>query len=191
MGTGQNRTKWPVTGGAVGFQPGWFPGHAIGMFYINMGYGTQPANLSNVMLGPIGFTGPTNDPYPGASICMLQVPLPPNPNYTPRVGDNATIQVVMLAQHGASLYSVSGDRAAGDSGRCTDLRQCVDITFADPKDVLTIDRTNCQNTSDIGFTTLFTASSCSATNGAMPTIPLPARLAWIPILASFAWTLLR
>jgi hypothetical protein len=32
------------------------------------------------------------------------VPLPAN--YTPQVGDNATIQVIEVAQHGASLYNV-------------------------------------------------------------------------------------
>ena len=111
MGTTQNRTKWPVSGGAVGFQPGWFPGHAQGMFYINLGYGTQPANMSNVMIGPLGFTGPTNDPYPNSSICMLQVPLPAG--FTANIGDNATIQVVMLAQHGAALYSVSPEKSMG------------------------------------------------------------------------------
>ena len=106
MGTTKNRTKWPLTGGGVGFQPGWFQGHAQGLFYINLGQGTNPANMSNTMLGPIGFTGPSNDPYTNSSICMLQVPMPAN-YPTPKVGDNATIQVVMLAQHGAALYSVS------------------------------------------------------------------------------------
>ena len=102
--TSTNRTKWPVSGGGVGFQPGWFPGHSQGMFWINLGYDSQPQNMSNVMVGPIGFTGPTNDPYPNESVCWLQTPLPTG--YHPNIGDNATIQVVMLAQHGAALYSV-------------------------------------------------------------------------------------
>ena len=68
--------------------------------------------------------------------------------------------------------------------------QCVDITFADPKDVAEINKTNCQNTSDIGFTTLFTAASCTTTSDALSSIPHMLRLAWMPIMAALAWTVL-
>ncbi|KAF2439230.1 hypothetical protein P171DRAFT_436549 [Karstenula rhodostoma CBS 690.94] len=98
-----NRTKWPLSGGAVSLQPGWFPGHASAQFYINMGYGNEPLNYSHSAVPVFSITGPSNVQYNG-TFCLPQVPLPAN--YTPKVGDNATIQVIELAQHGASLYNV-------------------------------------------------------------------------------------
>lgn len=103
MPTSTNRTKWPIRGGAISLQPGWFPGHSSGFLYMNMGFGTVPANMSNAMIKPFAFEGPSNLPYPG-TICLPQVPLPAG--HTVKVGDNATIQVVLAAQHGASLYNV-------------------------------------------------------------------------------------
>ena len=104
MPTSRNRTKWPLKGGAVSIQPGWFPGHALAQIYINMGYGNEPLNYSHTMLPVFQITGPSNQQYEG-QFCLPQVPLPAN--YTPKVGDNATIQVIELAQHGAALYNVS------------------------------------------------------------------------------------
>ena len=104
MPTTTNRTNWPVHGGAVAFEPGWFQGHLLSTLYINLGNGTIPTNLSEIMMPPIGINGPSNDPYPGLGICFPQVPLPLG--FSPNIGDNATIQIIMLAQHGASLYSV-------------------------------------------------------------------------------------
>lgn len=92
-------------GGAVAFQPGWFTGHSSALLYINLGIGNVPENYSLPMQKMWQITGPSNDPYPGSSICMPQVPLPAN--VTVNEGDNATIQVVENAQHGAALYSVS------------------------------------------------------------------------------------
>lgn len=108
MPTTQNRTLWPISGGAVAFQPGWFPGHKSAFVYINLGTGTVPLNMSFPMLPVFQITGPSNDAYPG-TFCLPQVPLPPNLNLT--VGMNATIQIIETAQHGAALYSVS----CGDS----------------------------------------------------------------------------
>ena len=99
----ENRTKWPVKGGAVGFQPGWFSGHANALIYINLGDGTNPSNYSLVMQPMFGITGPSNELYPG-SVCLPQIPLPAN--YTATVGANATIQVIEAAQHGAGLFNV-------------------------------------------------------------------------------------
>ena len=99
-----NRTKWPVGGGAIGLQPGWFNGHANALFYINLGDGTVPDNYSRPMQTVFAIVGPSNELYDG-SICLLQVPLPVN--YTAVVGQNATIQVIETAQHGAALYNVS------------------------------------------------------------------------------------
>lgn len=100
----QNRTLWPVTGGAVGIQPGWFRGHSNAFMYINLGEGTIPDNYSLPMQTVFEIVGPSNDFYNG-SICLPQVPLPVN--YTAKVGNNATIQVIEAAQHGAALYNVS------------------------------------------------------------------------------------
>jgi len=138
MPSTQNRTKWPLKGGAVAFQPGWFTGHATAFIYINLGFGTIPANMSNVMVSGIQIIGPSRDPYPG-TFCLPQVPLPANT--TVNVGDNATIQVIETAVHGAALYS------------------CVDITFAEPEDVPEVNASNCFNSSQISSDLVFTTSS--------------------------------
>lgn len=104
----QNRTKWPVKGGAVALQPGWFPGHATAFFYINLGEGTLPINMSLPMVPVFQMVGPTNLQFNG-SFCLPQVPLPAG--FQAKVGDNATIQVVEAAQHGAALYSVGSPAA--------------------------------------------------------------------------------
>ena len=71
-------------------------------------------------------TGPQNDAYPGYGICLPQVPMPTN--LTVNEGDNATIQVVENAKHGAALFS------------------CVDITFThDMSKVEPVNEDNCQN----------------------------------------------
>lgn len=98
-----NRSLWPVTGGAVGLQPGWFSGHSSAFFYINLGEGTTPENYSLPMVPVFQIKGPNNNLYNG-SICLPQVPLPKNFNAV--IGHNATIQVIETAQHGAALYNV-------------------------------------------------------------------------------------
>lgn len=103
MPTSTNRTKWPVNGGAVSLQPGWFQGHSTALIYINLGLGTVPPNMSHPMVSPFQITGPTNNPYPG-TICIPQVPLPAN--ISVKAGDHATIQVIETAKHGAALYNV-------------------------------------------------------------------------------------
>ncbi|KAF2184098.1 hypothetical protein K469DRAFT_710001 [Zopfia rhizophila CBS 207.26] len=169
MPTSQNRTKWPIGGGAIAIQPGWFPGHSLALFFINMGYGTEPMNMSHAMLPVFQITGPSNVQYPG-TFCLPQVPLPAN--YTPKIGDNATIQIIELAQHGAALYN------------------CVDITFADPKDVAEVNETNCFNSTGqddrIGFNLVFTSTSLSA---GYPAVQLNAYISiFVPILfAMAAW----
>jgi hypothetical protein len=98
-----NRTLWPVNGGAVSFQPGWFSGHQTAFIYINMGLGTVPPNMSHPLVPVFQITGPTNNMYPG-TFCLPQVPNPVN--ISVNIGDNATIQVIETAVHGASLFSV-------------------------------------------------------------------------------------
>ncbi|KAI4106360.1 MAG: hypothetical protein LQ339_003097 [Xanthoria mediterranea] len=160
-----NRTLWPITGGAVGVQPGWFPGHASAFFYINLGAGSIPPNYSLPMQPVFQIIGPSNVQYDG-SFCLPQVPLPAN--FTAKVGDNATIQVVETAQHGAALYN------------------CVDITFAEPEDVPEVNETNCVNSTDIGFELVF--STDSLTSAASPASSW--RTPWtasLPLMAAIAW----
>ncbi|KAH9905478.1 hypothetical protein F4778DRAFT_709744 [Xylariomycetidae sp. FL2044] len=140
-----NRTYWPTTGGAVAFQPGWFQGHNTAILYINLGFGTEgpdggPANMSFPMINPFQLLGPSKGPYPG-TVCLPQVPLPTNMTFNP--GDNATIQVVEIAQHGAALFS------------------CVDITFAEPGDsrLAPVNETNCYNSTDLGFAEIYTITT--------------------------------
>ena len=163
-----NRTKWPVTGGAIGVQPGWFQGHFNALFYINLGDGTVPENYSLVMQPMFGIVGPTNTAYNG-SFCLPQVPLPVN--YTAVIGNNATIQVIEAAQHGAALYNVSCQEIfprslhlqAVESGLLTGWGiQCVDITFADPKDVPEVTVDNCANTSDITLQYVYSTNSLTS-----------------------------
>lgn len=141
MGTSRNRTTWPINGGAVAVQPGWFQGHATGLIYVNLGFGTNgpdngPQNFSNPMVPMFEITGPSNGPYPG-TFCLPQVPLPKNASV--KVGDLATIQVVLAAVHGASLFN------------------CVDIIFAEPENVPEVNRSNCFNSTDIGFNNVFSS----------------------------------
>ncbi|TAQ83770.1 hypothetical protein B7494_g7909 [Chlorociboria aeruginascens] len=173
MPTTTNRTKWPTTGGAIALQPGWFQGHATAFFYMNLGFGNTgpdddpslggPPNMSFPMVPVFQITGPSKNPYPG-SFCLPQVPLPANT--TVNVGDNATIQVVETAIHGAALFS------------------CVDITFADPADpeIQEVNETNCFNTSDIGFNNVFTIglgdTVSSASRAYAPLLPLALLFMW-------------
>ncbi len=141
MPTSENRTKWPVRGGAIAIQPGWFQGHGTAFIYMNLGLGTNPPNMSHVMVSPFQIIGPTTQPYPG-TFCLPQVPLPAN--ITVNVGDNATIQVIETAVRGAALYN------------------CVDITFAEPEDVAEVNETNCFNSTDIGFELVFSTSALTS-----------------------------
>lgn len=109
MPTSRNRTTWPIKGGAIALQPGWFQGHATAFMYINMGFGTDgpdngPQNFTFPLVPVFQITGPSKGPYPG-TICLPQVPLPAN--MTVKAGDLATIQIIEVAVHGASLFNVS------------------------------------------------------------------------------------
>ncbi|KAI9762494.1 MAG: hypothetical protein M1835_008026 [Candelina submexicana] len=160
---GTNRTKWPVNGGAIAIQPGWFTGHATAFFYINMGFGTLPPNMSFPMVPAFQITGPTKEPYPG-TFCLPQVPLPANASV--KVGDNATIQVIETAVHGAALYN------------------CADITFANPEEVPQVNSSNCFNSTDIGFNLVFTTTSLSKASSLLSR--QSHYLASIPLLAAVA-----
>ena len=100
-----NRTHWPLDGGAVAFQPGWFTGHESSLMYINIGLGEQPDNYS-WPITTFYLEGPTNNPYPG-TVCLPMLTLPEVVRSRVKSGDLATIQIVQAAKHGAGLFSVS------------------------------------------------------------------------------------
>ncbi|KAL2758330.1 hypothetical protein ACRALDRAFT_2100394 [Sodiomyces alcalophilus JCM 7366] len=180
-----NRTYWPTTGGALAFQPGWFRGHASAFIYVNMGFGDDgpdggPANMSFPVIHPFQILGPSNNPYPG-TVCLPQVPLPKNMTVQP--GDNATIQVVELAAHGAALYS------------------CVDITFLEPGDerIAEVNATNCYNSTEIGAADIYTittreSGSDEYVSAADPALSLSVfgapLLGWLPLLGAGIWAVL-
>ena len=107
MPLSENRTNWPYQGGAISIQPGWFTGHSKALFYVNMGINgpgeVAPPNMSHILVPPFQILGPTNLEYSG-QFCLPQVPMPVN--VTLGVGDNVTLQIVEVAQHGAALYNV-------------------------------------------------------------------------------------
>ncbi|KAK1249055.1 hypothetical protein MKX07_002571 [Trichoderma sp. CBMAI-0711] len=134
-----NRTYWPTTGGPISFQPGWFVGHATAMLQVNLGLGTDgpdggPLEMKHQIVPPFSIVGPSNNPFPG-TVCLDKVQIPNPADIGIKAGVNATIQVLMNAQHGAALFS------------------CVDITFVEPGDkrIPEVNGTNCFNSSDIGF----------------------------------------
>lgn len=99
----QNRTHWPLEGGAIAVQPGYNSGHQSALMYVNIGLGEVPSNFTTVMVPMFHLTGPTNEAYDG-TVCLPHVPLPRT--VEPKEGDLATIQVVQAARHGGALFSV-------------------------------------------------------------------------------------
>ncbi|KAK4033551.1 hypothetical protein C8A01DRAFT_49898 [Parachaetomium inaequale] len=98
-----NRTQWPLDGGAVAFQPGWFTGHDTALIYINIGLGEQPSNYS-WPITTLYLDGPTNNPYPG-TVCLPKLTLPEGVRSRIKSGDLASIQVVEAAKHGAGMFT--------------------------------------------------------------------------------------
>ncbi|KAF7193322.1 Uncharacterized protein HII31_05301 [Pseudocercospora fuligena] len=147
MGLTTNRTHWPVGGGAISVQPGWFPGHSKAFFYVNIGIQEEgqmaPPNYSHPVVPPFEVTGPSNSQYPG-QFCLPQVRMPANVSLSP--GQNITIQVIETAQHGAALYS------------------CVDVTLEENGSPLVEEVTpqNCYNSSNLGFQQVFTTEALTA-----------------------------
>ncbi|KAJ5833394.1 hypothetical protein N7474_001705 [Penicillium riverlandense] len=167
MPTSTNRTKWPVQGGAIAVQPGWFQGHQTALIYVNIGLGAIPLNMSHPVVPPFQITGPSNNPYPG-TFCLPQVPLPANISVVP--GDLATIQVVETAKHGAALYN------------------CVDIEFAavnDPE-IQEVNRHNCFNSSDLTFQYMYTTSGIGS-GANMLQLPTRSAVALLPLLLAIGF----
>ncbi|KAI5258745.1 hypothetical protein E4T42_00591 [Aureobasidium subglaciale] len=171
MPTSSNRSLWPVSGGAVAIQPGWFQGiatssHKTAMFYINIGINgpgeVAPPNMSHPVAGPFQITGPTNLEYPG-TFCIPQVPLVPGVTFN--IGDNVTIQVIELAQHGAAIYN------------------CADVTLADPADVPEVNASNCFNSSDLSFQLVYATGNLSSS--ALPVaVPCSSMSVTLPVLVT-------
>ncbi|KAF9873109.1 hypothetical protein CkaCkLH20_09272 [Colletotrichum karsti] len=125
----QNRTHWPLDGGAIAVQPGYNSGHQSALMYINIGLGEVPANFTTVMVPMFHLTGPSNSAYDG-TFCLPRVPLPKG--VEPKEGDLASIQVVQAARHGGALFS------------------CVDIIFTgDESKIPPVNGSNCFNSSEL------------------------------------------
>lgn len=60
--------------------------------------------MSHPVVKNFGIIGPDNVEYNG-TFCLPQVPLVTNVTF--EIGDNITIQVIEVAQHGAAIYNVS------------------------------------------------------------------------------------
>ncbi|KAF6819439.1 hypothetical protein CPLU01_13031 [Colletotrichum plurivorum] len=125
----QNRTHWPLDGGALAIQPGFNRGHESALMYVNIGLGEDPANYTTVVVPMFHLTGPTNEAYEG-TFCLPRVPLPRG--VQPREGDLASIQVVQATVHGGALYS------------------CVDIIFTgNQSSIPEVTDQNCFNSTEL------------------------------------------
>ncbi|KAK4654028.1 hypothetical protein QC762_400500 [Podospora pseudocomata] len=132
-----NRTYWPISGGAVALQPGWFQGHETALIYINLGIGEKPENYS-FPLTKFYINGPTNNPYPG-TVCIPKLDVP-GTVWSTRIksGDRASVQVVEASSHGAGQFS------------------CSDIIFTDdPALVPQVNETNCFNSTEIKVSSVY------------------------------------
>lgn len=126
--------------------------------------------MSHPVVAPFQITGPTNNEYTDANFCLPQVPLVPDVTFN--IGDNVTIQVIELAQHGAAIYN------------------CADVTLADPADVPEVNASNCFNTTNLSFQLVYATGNL--TSGAIPTaIVSPSLSLALPMLMTviFAFAL--
>lgn len=79
------------------------------MIHVNLGLDRLgpdggPLDMAYQLVTPFAIIGPSNGPYPG-TICLPNISLAKSAKVQP--GDKGTIQIVLSAQHGAALYSVS------------------------------------------------------------------------------------
>ncbi|KAF5498013.1 Uncharacterized protein CGCS363_v008570 [Colletotrichum siamense] len=146
----QNRTHWPLEGGAIALQPGYNNGHQSALMYVNIGLGEVPSNFTTVMVPMFHLTGPTNEAYDG-TVCLPHVPLPRS--VEPKEGDLATIQVVQAARHGGALFS------------------CVDIIFtADESKIAPVNDSNCFNSSGLSIQAASIAINENSITDPSPTV---------------------
>ncbi|KAI5807820.1 hypothetical protein DFH27DRAFT_284090 [Peziza echinospora] len=96
-----NRTKWPLDGGALVFQPS----HTHAQTYVNLGFGNEVSRLNVVLVAPFNQTG-------NGTFCFPKIRLPDSVRGNATEGVNATLQVIQLSSTGGALYN------------------CADITFS-------------------------------------------------------------
>jgi hypothetical protein len=103
----QNRSYWPIGGGAVSIAPGVGSGFKTSYIYINIGIAlpgeAAPQNYSHALTPPIAVAGVNASTWPG-QVCIPQTSMPTGMQYN--IGDLATIQVVQVAATGEAVYSV-------------------------------------------------------------------------------------
>lgn len=92
--TDANRTKWPLTGGAIAFEPS----HPWAQTYVNLGLGAEIGRLNITLVEPFNQTS-------NGTFCFPHVTLPADLEV--KEGDKATIQVIQLGESGSALYNVS------------------------------------------------------------------------------------
>lgn len=94
--THNNRTKWPLDGGAVVFEPS----HTWAQTFINIGLGNEGIRFTHELVAPFNQTG-------NGTLCFPKLEIPEALKANISEGTNATIQVIQLGSRGASLYNVS------------------------------------------------------------------------------------
>ncbi|KAI9783517.1 MAG: hypothetical protein M1839_003687 [Geoglossum umbratile] len=95
-----NRTKWPIDGGAISFKPS----HPWAITYVNIGLGGSNTTTFAVSLVP-GFNQTGNGTF-----CFPKIAIPSSLGI--KDGQNASLQVIQISETGSSLYN------------------CADITFS-------------------------------------------------------------
>lgn len=152
LGPTTNRTKWPISGGAIAFQPGHNAGHSTAFIYINMFVGNnntlETGNYFNISIKPVfQIVAPNNTNEAFDSTICFQSNYFTVPNTTViEPGTNATIQIIELAKNGNALYS------------------CSDITFEDPALVPVVGKDVCFNDTGFGIQEVFTTKSLSVSS---------------------------
>jgi hypothetical protein len=151
-----------------------------------MGFCATSEKMSLPIVSPFQITDPSNDPWPG-TICLTQIPMPAN--ISVKVGDMATIQLVLVAKHGASLFNVCYPPDPFYPSKTiyayANVKpvQCVDIIFAEDGDetIEQVTQDKCFNSSYISFQNLYTTSAIGS-GVAMPKLPQQTRLALMLLL---------
>ncbi|KAF3798852.1 hypothetical protein GCG54_00008310 [Colletotrichum gloeosporioides] len=156
----QNRTHWPLEGGAIAVQPGYNSGHQSALMYVNIGLGEVPSNFTTVVVPMFHLTGPTNEAYDG-TVCLPHVPLPRS--VEPKEGDLATIQVVQAARHGGALFSASLSRV---SSRMPDGL----LIAGDESKIAPVNESNCFNSSGLSIQAASIAINENSITDPSPTV---------------------
>lgn len=88
-----NRTLWPLGGGALVFTPG----HDFAQTYVNLGLGNDVTRFNITLAAPFNQTG-------NGTFCFPGFTLPAGSGV--QEGVNASIQVIQLSHNGGALYNV-------------------------------------------------------------------------------------